>query len=554
MRPLRDSGRASEPYRRHLREAAAGAPVGRVAAPVARIARAASPSRRVETSPSRCITACLSACVLLLGCGARTSPLPVAAAPGDAGLVVDAGPGDGGGRADAAPPDAGAPRACSADRDCAGGTVCRADLGEGPVDLAPVPLACATRTAGAAADDAACDGVDGTGCARGLCVVAGTCVAPCIDDADCAAEARCAEVYARTGPAALQPLRACVPLLAAPPDVRVRVDRAVAEVRGGDVPVDVALPHEAPVTLAVFSSPRSLALLAPALRGPDGATVFDLDALAPGAPPPRSPINPFGAPLTVLLPAADDAAPGTYTLALAAGSRTAIDRVLLARDLRGRTLDLDLYLVAGRFAGRGDGGLVPALAEALEVFRATYAEAGIAVGEVRTHTLVGGLARRFGVIEGDGSGDLPELGPLFALTAGARGPSVSWFFVRDVEGALGVSGGVPGAQCLPGTAASGLVVSGDLLGGDVALESVLVHETGHFLGLFHTSERDGTVLDPFEDTPACGPSRDVDGDGALVYAECLGAGAENAMFWGARNERRFSEAQRALLGRALVLR
>jgi hypothetical protein len=502
------------------------------------------------------LLACLGAPVVLAACGARTEVSRGAAVTPDAGVARDASPVDA--RVDAgddAAPDASLPATpCAADRDCASGTVCRADPRTPPADLAPVTLVCGLAGPGPAADGARCGGEDGSGCARGLCVVAGTCVAPCRDDADCAPESRCADVYVRTAPAALQPLRACVPRFATPPDVRVRRDDALVEARGGEVTVDVALPHEGPVTLAVLSSPRSLALLAPALRGPDGATVFDLDALAPGAPPPRSPINPFGAPLTVLLPAADDAALGTYTLALAAESRTAIDRVLLARDGRGRTLDLDLYLVAGRFAGRGDGGLVPALAEALEVFRATYAEAGIAVGEVRTHAVVGGLARRLGVIEGDGAGGFPELGSLFALTAGAAEPSVNWFFVRDVEGVLGIAGGIPGAQGIPGTATSGLAVSSELVGGEITLGSVLVHETGHYLGLFHSTELDGTVLDPFADTPACGPERDGNRDGVLEYDECRGAGAENAMFWGTRNDRELSPSQRALLGRALVLR
>jgi hypothetical protein len=506
----------------------------------------------------RISVSCVALVVLLAACGARTDLARAGDAAVEAGAVRDAAPMDASleaGARDAGAPDSGlATMVCRADRDCAGDVVCLRDATRAPVDLESVALVCAPRDPAGRDEGAPCEGEDGSACGRGLCIVAGTCVAPCVDDADCAPDARCAEVYARTAPAALQPLRACVPRFALPPDVRARRDVRVAEVRGGEVTVDVGIPHEAPVTLAVFDTPRADPLFAPTLRGPDGATVFDLDALAPGAVPPRNPINPFGAPLTVLLPASDDAASGTYTLALAAESRTAVDRVLVARDGRGRTLDVDLYLVAGRFAGRGGGGLVPALREAIEVFRATYADAGIAVGEVRTHAVVGGLARRYAVIEGDGGGGLPELGPLFTLTAGAQGPSVSWFFVREVEGALGIAGGIPGAQALPGTEASGLAVSSDLLAGDIELGSVLVHETGHFLGLFHTSELDGTVLDPFDDTPACGPERDADRDGALVYRECLGAGAENAMFWGARDERRFSASQRALLSRALLLR
>jgi hypothetical protein len=474
----------------------------------------------------------------------------------DAGVLRDATLPDGNVDAgDAAPPDAALPATpCAADRDCAAGTVCRADARTAPVDLAPVTLVCAPPGPGPAADGARCGGADGSGCARGFCVVAGTCVAPCSDDADCAPDARCADAFVRTAPAALQPLRACLNRLAVPPDVRLRVDPDIVEAPGGEVTVDVTLPHEAAVSLGVFFSPRGIPLFAPTLRGPDGATLFDIETLVPGAAPPRNPIAPTGDLLTVLLPSADDTPRGTYTLALAAASRSSLGRIVLTREARGRTLDVDLYLVAGRYVVADGAPLAPELADAIEVFRATYAAAGIRVGEVRTHRVVGGLARRLGVIEGDGSGGFPELGSLFGLTAGAAEPSVSWFFVRDVEGVLGIAGGIPGAQGIPGTATSGLAVSSELVGGEISLGSVLVHETGHFLGLFHATELDGTVLDPFADTPACGPERDGNRDGVLEYGECRGAGAENAMFWGTRNDRELSPSQRALLGRALVLR
>ncbi len=184
----------------------------------------------------------------------------------------------------------------------------------------------------------------------------------------------------------------------------------------------------------------------------------------------------------------------------------------------------------------------------------TVEDVGIVLGEVRTHELVGGLARGYATLEMDADGRIPETDTLFALTAGAQGPSVSWFFVRDAEGVLGVSGGVPGAQCMPGTAASGIAFSSDIMGTGVPLESVLIHETGHFLGLFHTSELDGTLLDPFDDTPSCGPDRDANGDGMLLPDECVGAGADNVMFWAAMDARTFSPSQRALVQRALLLR
>src|SRR5438309_445465 len=52
------------------------------------------------------------------------------------------------------------------------------------------------------------------------------------------------------------------------------------------------------------------------------------------------------------------------------------------------------------------------------------------------------------------------------------------------------------------------------------------HEIGHYLGLYHTSERDGSEHDPIDDTPECAA-----GDSACPDAA-------NVMFWtggGGRN-------------------
>ena len=59
---------------------------------------------------------------------------------------------------------------------------------------------------------------------------------------------------------------------------------------------------------------------------------------------------------------------------------------------------------------------------------------------------------------------------------------------------------------------------------------------GHWLGLFHTTERGGTLFDPLLDTAQCPINRanEVDhyDNGTLVYAEdCDGYGADNLMFW-----------------------
>jgi hypothetical protein len=47
--------------------------------------------------------------------------------------------------------------------------------------------------------------------------------------------------------------------------------------------------------------------------------------------------------------------------------------------------------------------------------------------------------------------------------------------------------------------------------------------------LFHTTETNGDVFDPFPDTPVCDKARDKDGFG-LDANDCKAAGADNLMF------------------------
>jgi hypothetical protein len=82
----------------------------------------------------------------------------------------------------------------------------------------------------------------------------------------------------------------------------------------------------------------------------------------------------------------------------------------------------------------------------------------------------------------------------------------------------------------------------------------LAHEVGHFLGLFHTSETDGSSYEPLSDTPVCDLSHDTSGDGIVDAFECMGLGAENVMFWGVTiADATFSAMQRDVLRGAAVL-
>ena len=117
--------------------------------------------------------------------------------------------------------------------------------------------------------------------------------------------------------------------------------------------------------------------------------------------------------------------------------------------------------------------------------------------------------------------------------------TVNLFFVEDQPSSetaiLGVSAGIPGTMSIASSwngvinylsaHATGSSLNSQLLGETAA------HEMGHWLGLFHTTEANGTSFDPLSDTAQCAISRDNDNDAKVYPEECVGYGADNLMFW-----------------------
>ncbi len=151
-----------------------------------------------------------------------------------------------------------------------------------------------------------------------------------------------------------------------------------------------------------------------------------------------------------------------------------------------------------------------------------------------------------------------EFGDLLAQSSMTGNQAMNFFFVQNINGEsgpLGLAAKIEGPALLRGTRYSGVVVT-TLNGGlsqlsqaDLKMQgTTMAHEGGHFLGLYHTTERCGAraiecpgfdingngqidsweVVDPLPDTLEC-PS--------LLYGpevspdECLGRDGTNLMFW-----------------------
>lgn len=170
--------------------------------------------------------------------------------------------------------------------------------------------------------------------------------------------------------------------------------------------------------------------------------------------------------------------------------------------------ELDLAL---RFTG--SGGLTaetaptdPRLQQALAELTALYDTAGVAIGQV-TYGAAPAELQVLETITGPDS-DLSALLSQATAPAGA----VDVFFVDQIllpsdDGAaiaLGIAGGIPGPALVPGTVHSGVAVSTLPPFGPVDhLGTVIAHELGHYLGLFHVVENPAGpyVPDPISDTP-----------------------------------------------------
>ena len=116
---------------------------------------------------------------------------------------------------------------------------------------------------------------------------------------------------------------------------------------------------------------------------------------------------------------------------------------------------------------------------------------------------------------------------------------INLFFIEDFTGSdagiLGISSGIPGSLGIAGNY-NGVLngMDGHLINGSLDIQllgETAAHEMGHWLGLFHTTESNGTVFDPLDDTPECPISNALFSFFGVQPSDCEELDGTNLMFW-----------------------
>ncbi|MBF0311078.1 MAG: hypothetical protein HQL56_16305 [Magnetococcales bacterium] len=166
---------------------------------------------------------------------------------------------------------------------------------------------------------------------------------------------------------------------------------------------------------------------------------------------------------------------------------------------------------------------------AMERLRSTYANNGVTV-TVNTPITISGSSYASVSTNYNNS----TTGAL--ISQGSAGV-VNLFFVEDfLDGdtsLLGLVPNIPGSLGVAGNYDGFLInVSAHLVGVNLDtsfLGDTAAHEMGHFMGLYHTTESDGSSYDILDDTPRC--TTDTNRDGLYSLSECLNSDGHNLMFW-----------------------
>ncbi len=291
------------------------------------------------------------------------------------------------------------------------------------------------------------------------------------------------------------------------------------------------------ILLSVFNSSGEVAGVL-SLTDPNGDNLLNQSPLSTY----RIATNGFG---NILIPISPDHSVSSGTWSFGTLNATSVQLTVRKLSAGSETLTVRPFLTGTQYSASD-------LATALSAMETIYENAGISM-EVESVTVLSNSA--YSEVTADFTNSTTA-----AMISEGDAFKANLFFVEDFTGdnagLLGIAAGIPGSLGIDG-AFNGVMIglNGHVSGGsllDQLLGETAAHELGHWLGLFHTTEADGSSFDPLDDTPTCPTSFDSDSDGIVSIAECLERDATNLMFWAgdsAVSQTQLTSEQRHVLSR-----
>jgi hypothetical protein len=236
---------------------------------------------------------------------------------------------------------------------------------------------------------------------------------------------------------------------------------------------------------------------------------------------------------------------GSWTSYLVGSKVTSVDVSALVKTpssaaLTSGTLNANLFFV-------GVPGLTAASAPGNANFQTVlskvntiYAQIGVQLGNLTYIDVTGQDAIAYTNLADADLGTMMKLSGHPQAIDGA----INLFFVQSIVGGslggyiiLGESAGIPGVP-VRGSSGSGVgVTMADFPANLDEIAETIAHESGHWLGLFHTTESSGTSFDPLPDTPQCpAATYDLNHDNIVDATECAAVDGTNLMFWSSQSQ------------------